>query len=104
MKRKVLKMMVGSDLRSISPVRFEASFRQPLAFTASSSENLKIDVWNGASWQNVITSLNSGWNNVTVSAYLVSSTFTIRLKGTTDTADTIQDNWKIDATLLHVWT
>ena len=80
------------------------SFSTDVPFTASSSENLKIDVWNGASWQNVITSLDSGWNNVTVSAYLVSSTFTIRFKGATDTADAIQDNWKIDATLLHVWT
>jgi hypothetical protein len=80
------------------------SFSTDVPFTASSSENLKIDVWNGASWQNVIASLNSGWNNVSVSTYLVSSTFTIRFKGTAETVDAIQDNWEIDATLLHVWT
>ena len=68
------------------------------------SESLKVDVWNGSSWQNVIANLNSGWNNVTVSALLVSSTFTIRFKGSIETADATQDSWAIDATLLHVWT
>lgn len=68
------------------------------------SESLQVDVWNGSSWQNVIASLNSGWNNVTVSAYLVSSTFTIRFKGSTEIADGTQTNWAIDTTLLHVWT
>lgn len=68
------------------------------------SESLRVDVWNGSSWQNVIASLNSGWNNVTVSAYLASSTFTIRFKGSVESADATQDSWAIDATLLHVWT
>lgn len=71
---------------------------------AMGSESLQVDVWNGSSWQNAIASLNSGWNNVTVSAYLVSSTFTIRFKGSIETADATQDIWAIDATLLHVWT
>ena len=68
------------------------------------SESLRVDVWTGASWQNLIASLNSGWNNVSVSAYLVSSTFTIRFKGSVETADTTQDTWQIDAALLHLWT
>ena len=68
------------------------------------SESLRVDVWNGSSWQNIIASLNSGWNNVTVSAYLVSSTITIRFNGSIETADGTQDNWAIDTTLLHVWT
>ena len=68
------------------------------------SENLRVDVWNGSSWQNAIATLSSGWNNVTVSAYLVSSTFTIRFNGSIETADGTQDNWAIDTTLLHVWT
>jgi hypothetical protein len=80
------------------------SFSTDVPFTTTASENLKVDVWSGASWQNVIASLNSGWNNVTVSAYLVSSTFTIRFKGNVETADATQDNWEIDAALLHVWT
>jgi len=68
------------------------------------AENIKVDVWNGSGWENLFTDLNSGWNNVSVSSYLNSSTFTIRFKGGTETGDTTQDSWNIDATLLHVWT
>ena len=68
------------------------------------SENLRVDVWDGASWQNAIASLNSGWNNVTVSIYLTSPTFAVRFKGAVETADAVQDSWAIDVTLLHVWT
>ena len=67
------------------------------------SESLRVDAWNGTAWQNVIASLTNGWNNVTVSAYLVSSTFTIRFKGSLETTDATQDSWAIDATLLHLW-
>jgi hypothetical protein len=67
------------------------------------SEKLRVDVWTGSSWQNAIASLNSGWNNVTVSTYLVSSTFTVRFKGSLETADTTQSSWEIDVTLLHLW-
>ena len=67
------------------------------------SEDLMVDVWNGTSWVNVFTNLDSGWNNVTVSEYLTSPIFTIRFKGTDETDDTTQDYWAIDATLLHVW-
>jgi hypothetical protein len=67
------------------------------------SESLRVDVWAGSSWQNVISSLSTGWNNVTVSAYLVSSTFTIRFNGSLETADDTQDSWAIDATVLHLW-
>jgi hypothetical protein len=57
-----------------------------------SVENLRVDVWNG-SWQNVFASLSSGWNNFTVSAYLFSSSFTVRFKGSVETADASQDSW-----------
>lgn len=67
------------------------------------SEDIQVDVWNGSAWENLFTDLSSGWNNVSVSSYLDSSTFTIRFKGNEETSDTIQDSWKIDATLLHVW-
>ena len=67
------------------------------------SESLRVDVWTGSSWQNVFTNLDSGWNNATVSAYLVSSTFTIRFKGSVETGDATQNSWAIDATLLRVW-
>jgi hypothetical protein len=68
------------------------------------SESLKVDVRTGSSWITVIESLNSSsWNNVSVSAYLTSSTFTIRFKDGTSTGDITQDSWNIDVTLLHVW-
>jgi len=73
----------------------------------SGSENLRVDWWNTSSstWVTIINSLTTNsWNNVSVSAYLTSSTFTIRFKGTTETGDSTPDTWQIDATLLHVWT
>ncbi len=66
-------------------------------------ENLRVDVWNGASWQNVFTDLTNGWNNVTVTSYLTAPQFTVRFKGTAETTDITQDTWDIDAALLHTW-
>ncbi len=68
------------------------------------SENIRVDVWDGGSWVNLFTDLTTGWNNVTVTSYLVSSTLTIRFKGSTETNDSTQDSWEIDATILHAWT
>jgi hypothetical protein len=69
------------------------------------AEDLRVDVWNGFNWNNLFTDLSPNcWNNISVSPYLNSSTFTIRFKGSNETDDTTQDNWNIDATLLHVWT
>ena len=68
------------------------------------SENIRVDVWTGSEWVNLFTDLNSGWNNVTVTSYHTSSTFTIRFKGGIESNDTTQDYWAIDATLLHTWT
>jgi hypothetical protein len=69
-----------------------------------SSESLRIDVWTGDGWTTLINSLTANsWNNVSVSSYLTSSTFTIRFKDGTSTGDTLQDNWEIDVTMLHVW-
>jgi len=79
------------------------SFSTDTPFTISATESLQVDVWDGAAWQNVIASLNNGWNNVTVTSYLTSVPFTIRFKGSTETSDSTQDSWAIDATLLHVW-
>jgi hypothetical protein len=68
------------------------------------TENIRVDVWSDSAWQNLFTDLANGWNNVTVSSYLTSSTFTIRFNGGTESGDTVQDSWYIDVTLLHVWT
>ncbi len=68
------------------------------------AENIRVDVWTGSAWQNVFTNLASGWNNVSISTYLTSSTFTIRFNGGTETNDPIQSSWNIDVSLLHLWT
>jgi hypothetical protein len=68
-------------------------------------ESLKVDVWTGSSWVNVIASLTANsWNNVSVSTYLTSSTFTIRFVGATESGDTVQSSWQVDSALLHLWT
>ena len=68
------------------------------------AENIRVDVWTGSAWQNVFTNLSGGWNNVSISSYLSSSTFTIRFNGGTETGDPIQSTWNIDVSLLHLWT
>jgi hypothetical protein len=65
-------------------------------------EDIGVDVWTGSTWDNLFSDLSSGWNNVSVSSYLDSSTFTIRFKGGTETSDSVQDSWNIDAALLRV--
>jgi len=67
------------------------------------SEKISVDVWNGTTWQDLLVDLTIGWNNISVSNYLYSSTFTIRFKGGNETGDTSQDSWNIDVTLLHIW-
>jgi hypothetical protein len=68
-----------------------------------SNENLRVDYWNGTSWNVLFSSLTANsWNNVSVP--LTNTNFTIRFKGGNETADTHQDSWEIDATLLQVWT
>jgi hypothetical protein len=67
------------------------------------AEDILVDVWNGTAWTNVFTDLSSGWNSVDVSSYLVSSPFTIRFRGGTETGDLTQNSWEIDTTFLYVW-
>jgi hypothetical protein len=67
------------------------------------AETLKVDVWNSSAWITVIPTLQpSQWNNVSVSDYLISSNFTIRFKGNSETNDVDQDSWQIDVALLHL--
>jgi hypothetical protein len=70
---------------------------------AMGSENIRVYIWNGDSWENLFTNLVGGRNNVTVTSYLTTSNFTIRFKGKNETDDLIQDSWEIDSTLIHVW-
>jgi hypothetical protein len=71
--------------------------------TSDSSEALMVDAWDGDSWENVIPDLSLGWNNVSVSSYLVSPSFTIRFKGSVESTDSSQNSWGVDATLLTLW-
>ena len=66
------------------------------------SEPLNIDVWYGGAWQSLISGLSNGWNNVSVAGYLDSSTFTIRYRGGSESGDSSQDSWDMDAALLHL--
>jgi hypothetical protein len=65
------------------------------------SEDIRVDVWNNSMWQNVFTDLSPGWNSISVSQYIRSSTFTIRFKGSSETNDPVQDSWQIDAVFLR---
>ncbi|MCX8153817.1 MAG: hypothetical protein N3E52_05225 [Candidatus Bathyarchaeota archaeon] len=68
------------------------------------TENLKVEVRSGSAWVSVISALQPNkWNNISVTQY-ISSSFTIRFKGTDDVTDPILDNWEIDAVLLTIKT
>ena len=67
------------------------------------TEDIRVDVWYNSTWNNLFTDLSSGWNNVSVSSYLDSSTFTLRFKDFNDVTDISQDGWEIDASLVHIW-
>ncbi len=69
------------------------------------SEDIQVRVWNntGSSWHWVMNLTASQWNNVSIASYLTSNTLTVQFLGGTETDDTNQDSWNIDATLLHVW-
>jgi len=98
---------LNNDFDDIGPDDNDGSGSRSYSFSSDipfNREDLQVDVWNDTAWQNLFTNLTNGWNNVSVSSYLISSTFTIRFKGGNETVDITQDSWYIDATLLHVWT
>ena len=67
-------------------------------------EDIKVYAWHSSSWNLVFSDLTANsWNNISVSSYLDSSTFTVRFLGGTETGDTIESTWQIDAALLHTW-
>jgi hypothetical protein len=79
------------------------SFRPALCIKTGtlSSEGLAVDVWTGSSWNTLSSALvSNSWNNISVSQYMYSSVFTIRLRGI-NSVDTIQNNWAIDSVFLR---
>jgi len=68
------------------------------------AEGIRVDVWTGAGWTNVLADLSQdSWNNVSVGTWLTSTNFTIRFRGDFESGDTVQSSWDIDCTLLHTW-
>ncbi|NWG11218.1 hypothetical protein HXY33_05670 [Candidatus Bathyarchaeota archaeon] len=97
---------LNGNFDDVGPNNNDGSGSGSYSFSADSAfpEKIRVDLWNGSSWQNLFTDLVNGWNNVSVSTYLNSSTFTIRFKGSIESSDAVQDSWKIDVTLVHTWT
>jgi hypothetical protein len=77
------------------------SFSADVPFVPPATENLRVDVWNGMTWNNLLTDLTDGWNNASVSSYLTSSNFTIRFNDGNQTGDAVQDCWQVDVALLR---
>jgi hypothetical protein len=77
------------------------SFSADVPFVPLTTENLRVDVWNGTAWNNLFTGLTDGWNNASVSSYLTSSNFTIRFNDGNQTGDAVQDCWQVDVALLR---
>lgn len=70
----------------------------------SGSENLEVYEWNISSSQWVLVDvLGAGtWNNFSISC-LTSINYTIKFQGTTESEDTTQDTWNIDASLIYTF-
>jgi len=100
--------LFDGDLIDIGPDGNDGNGQGAFSFNSespygSSSEDLCVDVWDGDSWELVLPVLNGGWNNVSVSSYLTSQTFSARFRDTYSSGDVSQDSWDIDSVLLHVW-
>jgi hypothetical protein len=73
-----------------------------IASHTGGTENLIVSYWNGFTWSLLSTITTTGWSNFTATG-LASSTYTIQLKGATESGDTIKDSWNIDVIMLHTW-
>ena len=65
------------------------------------SENLEVSYWIGYDWIYLGSISNTGWTNFTATG--LSSTYTIRLLGSSESADTSKDTWNINLITLHTW-
>lgn len=105
-KKEVLQTNYDLDLEvSWSDVAFDEDNEWLCIYGGTQgAESLIVDAWDGLAWATVFNDLQLGWNNADVSAYLTSSTFTIRFRGGVVVGDTVQDSWEVDVNFLHVWT
>ena len=70
------------------------------------AEALEVDVWNTSQsqWDNLISDLSASvWNNISITDWLTTSTFTIRYKGDVEASDTTQHTWEIDFARVHYY-
>ena len=70
------------------------------------SETLSVQWWNStdSTWLTILSSLTaSQWNNISVTTYLTSETFTIRFIDSLKSNDATQSTWQKDCALLHTW-
>jgi hypothetical protein len=65
-------------------------------------ETLLVKYWTGLTWSSLGTITGTGWSNFTATD-LTSSTYTIQLKGASESGDASRDSWAIDAIMLHTW-
>jgi hypothetical protein len=75
-------------------------------YSGSPSETIGVQWWNttSSSWVTIISSLTaSAWNNVSVTMYLTSSTFTIRFVNGTQSNVGTQYSWNVYCALIHTW-
>ncbi len=74
--------------------------------TFSGSEDIMVYAWNVSTsdWHFLYNLTMNSWNNVSVTDWLNNKNFTVRFLGGTESSDTNQHSWNIDATLLHIWT
>jgi hypothetical protein len=74
---------------------------------ASPAETINVQWWNASSssWITIMSSLAANaWNNVSVIAYLTTTTFTIRFVDGSQIADGVASWWQKDCAFLNTWT
>lgn len=67
------------------------------------SENILVKIWSG-SWTMLFSDLTPDtWNNVSISTYLTDASVEVQFLGGTETSDTTQDTFTIDAVLITTY-
>ena len=68
------------------------------------TESLLVSYWTGSAWTQISSGLSANaWNNLTITSYLSSASFTIRFSDGMQTNDTSQSTWQIESMLISSW-
>jgi hypothetical protein len=88
-------------------VDFDETNEELCIFTGTiGAESLIVQVWDSG-WTTLVTIVDANddtWINTSITAYLDSAYFAVRFLGGTESGDTTQSTWNIDAILIHSWT